>query len=155
MTPDQITQLLVDVAQLEESIEEIQRQNDRPGWIMNLGDELIFVQYHEKARLLCLSSPIQVPEETEREAFYAMLLRYNAMWLQTGGLSMGLDSDGEDFYLMFPIAANELQPNELLDHLLKFGARVVQWRENTENPSVPSAPESEQSVTDSGAWMRV
>src|SRR3990170_4567741 len=131
MSAQQVEQLLTDAGGLEDSIEEILEVSTRPGqaWVVNWGGKLIFVEYQQLARLLCLRAPIAIPAIDSKEEFFAMLLRYNVMWVETGGLTMALDEDGTDAHLMMPLGFSDLHVSEFVRLLGVFVDRAEQWHE--------------------------
>ncbi|MEM7283954.1 MAG: type III secretion system chaperone [Pseudomonadota bacterium] len=155
---EQFTQLLLDVTELEPRIDTIDqvKRDSGEAWIIDLEDgPLVFVEFNELSGMLCLRVPVEVPECDDKVEFLSSLLRYNGLWLETGGVCMALDEDGQDYHLLLPVVAQGLAPDQLGRLLTAIVIRAEEWQDALAARSPESNTNEPQDDSDSANFVRV
>ncbi len=129
-----------DVGQVQGLIEALGARNDEIEVITRNGDAQWSVGFDEDTVVtldlvadqakLVLSAPLGRPPTEQRLAAYEAMLSYNMLWLETGGLTMGLGGAHGELVQLFELnAADDDLTLDLLDVVLvNFAEKARMWR---------------------------
>src|SRR5262245_25215765 len=92
----------------------------------HLGNTLILVQLDSDDEQLVLSAGLGRPQDGARAHLYDALLAYNALWRDTGGVTMGL-VDGQ-VVQVYGLDAAQVDLPTLATALQNFAVRASTWR---------------------------
>lgn len=96
-------------------------------WVVGYEDASVVAEYDAERDCLVLSGDIGAPPESRKHAVHELLLRYNSLRPDTGGIAAALDADGEA-RLLADIAAEGLDERGLAATLGNLCAKVRIWR---------------------------
>ncbi|MEZ5582383.1 MAG: type III secretion system chaperone [Candidatus Competibacteraceae bacterium] len=91
-------------------------------------DTPITADYDEAHSRILLSAEVAAPPEDKRHAVYEMLLQYNLLWFETGGLHMALDGPAGSVVQMMVIPATDLNITTFGSILSRFIESLKAWR---------------------------
>jgi hypothetical protein len=129
-----------DVGQVQGLIEALGARNDEIEVITRNGDAQWSVGFDEDTVVtldlvadqakLVLSAPLGRPPTEQRLAAYEAMLSYNMLWLETGGVTMGLGGAHGELVQLFELnAADDDLTLDLLDVVLvNFAEKARMWR---------------------------
>lgn len=119
-------------------------QHDEAGeWELVFGDHRVV-----EAKLLCdcsmvvLETELGTPESRDVAALHKLLLEYNYLWRETGGLRVSLDAPRSSAFLTYTLAARGPDASLLANVLGNFHAAATAWAELLVRPSGALGPES-------------
>lgn len=96
-------------------------------WVVGYEDASVVAEYDAGRDCLVLSGDIGVPPEGRKHGVHELLLRYNSLRLDTGGVAAALDADGEA-QLLADLAAEGLDERGLAATLGNLCAKLRVWR---------------------------
>lgn len=108
--------------------EEIVAHEEECAWLIAMDEEIGIEVVHddEQRRLVFHLHLSPVPEERQLE-IYRMMLVYNYLWTETGGLRMALDSSG-GATLLYEHPVLELDATSLKDVISNFAEQGRIWQ---------------------------
>ena len=111
---------------------------NRPAWFVTLEGDCVFdIEYDDaQARVVVTSVVAEVPAAA-RQHVYEMLLQYNYLWTDTGGLRMALAGTPGPVVMMVEMAVPGLAPAWLCRVLTNMRNALHAWRQAL--GSVPAA----------------
>ena len=110
-------------------------------WVVGYEDASVVAEYDAGRDCLVLSGDIGIPPEGREHDVHELLLRYNALRPDTGGVAAALDVDGEA-RLLADLPAGGLDERGLAATLGNLCAKVRVWR-----GIVMTGPEPEEAGT--------
>ena len=116
---------------------------DEDRWVLNLdGANVIVAEYFAEDDRLFLTSDAGVPPPEARLACYELLLAYNSMWRDSGGMRMALDREDGSVLQICDVAGAGLNGEALRLVLENFIRQLGDWMQFV--ASVPAAEASEE-----------
>lgn len=110
---------ILDLAEVNESTE-------IPVWTLVWDDgTLVLAEYDEETRRITLSADVGAVPETGFMEFASMLLQYNGLRQQTGGISMGT-TEGRVLQ-MYDMSVTDLEVTALAGILASFVEKAISW----------------------------
>ena len=103
---------------------------DRDAWLLSWdGDTMLDLEHDPAADRVVLAGGIWTPADAARPRVCEMLLQYNYIWTETGGLRMALDGQPGQVVLMFELPATQLNVSRLSTVLVNMVGVQRAWRE--------------------------
>ncbi len=104
--------------------------DDRDAWLLAFDDETMLDIEHDAVEdRLVIAGGIWVVADAARLAVYEMLLQYNYLWTETGGLRMALDGLPGQVVLMFELPVSGIGASRLSRVLDKMAGIQRTWRQ--------------------------
>jgi hypothetical protein len=100
---------------------------------------VLFADYDDAQARLVLSADVARPPGTERQSLYELLLRYNNLWPETGGVRMALDEADGNVGQLFDLPVADLDLPRLQAVISGFVATLLGWREIVGRPVAGTA----------------
>ena len=117
---EQLQQMLTELGSLMD-LSAVAEFEDGTGWGLVVDEETsLTIDYDAAGARLMLSVEIAEPSTGNLLKLYEMLLVYNGLWDQTGGLSMSLDAPGGTVMMSLALGTDGLNPNKLADIVSGF-----------------------------------
>lgn len=125
-TADQIQSLMAEVGPLLPAIMEIHKAEDESSWAIQWEDEtVVVIDWVEEFRYLSFQTEIGVwPSEGQIE-FAKIVLQFNGLWNETGGVCLGLFEDMVVMNYSLPIEGLEI--SAFCDVLTGFVTKKQVW----------------------------
>ena len=99
-------------------------------WVLDLdGENAVLAEYFNADDRLFLTGDAGVPEPAARLVCYELLLAYNAMWRQTGGVRMAVNGEDGAVLQIADIAAEGLDATTLARVVENFVGKLGEWME--------------------------
>ena len=125
----QMEQLFAQIGPLMDRIEAIDQEDD-DRWILALGEEQdMFVDFDQQASKLTFSIEVGQPPEELRLRAYEMLLAYNYLWEDSGGLRMALDSPEGSVVMAYDTFDLDMDVSALSALIDKLMEAAEGWRD--------------------------
>ena len=142
-----LQQTMADVGPLVEDIELIQQLGDNR-WLVIFDEEsAIEIEFDEVANKLTFSAVLAAVEEGNETDIYQLLLRYNYLWRETGGIRMALDGTNDQVVMLFDLFQPEVAKATLATVIGNLQDAALMWRQAIENGNAAAAVDA---VTGSG-----
>lgn len=126
---EQIRAMMDELGPATRMVEEVRQYEDN-GWAVVCGENTIIeLQFDGGPGKLVFSTDLGKPEENQRLAVYEMLLTYNFLWEDTGGVKMALDRPGGHVVQLYDLDAAELDLGTLQTVLDNFTEKARFWAE--------------------------
>lgn len=127
MTRNEIAQLVAEQGLLDDEILAV-TEVEPDEWSVRYERFDLAVSYDEASETLTLSASIGRPPEERRLQICELLLSYNLLWRDTGGLRMALAGRGGEAVQMLSIHAAALTARGLAARIAAFSERALAWR---------------------------
>jgi hypothetical protein len=120
-------------------------QNNEDTWAIGLANEsIITLEWVDDPSRLILSAKIGCPDAEKQVEAYRMLLIYNRLWRENGGVTTALSGEENNVTLLYELNAENLNLGSLRTVLLNFAVLVGDWHtylagDLTYNLPVPTA----------------
>ena len=102
-TKEQVHQLIHESASGLELLQ-LSTRHDRDAWLIEFDEETtIDVEFDAEADRLVLAAGVLEVPEAKRSSIYEMLLQFNFLWPQTGGVRMALDGMPGQVVMLFDL----------------------------------------------------
>jgi hypothetical protein len=145
-TPTHIQELLREIGPLLPAIHEIRQSEDELSWAIALENGgTIVVDIEDEGERMILRSEIGTAAEDDA-ALSTMLLRFNGLWQQTGGICLGLDE--EVVVMCHDVSANGIDTPTLCAILAGFAEKSEGWRRLLANRSMGLSLPTDGATTD-------
>lgn len=130
------------------NLQQLVEETDRIAWLLQFDDETaIDVEYNLEDDHLVLTSAVWEVVGVQREAIYELLLQFNYLWTETGGVRMALDGMPGQVVMLFDVpdpATGATQLRRVLGNITKL---QKSWRQILsaygDAPSDSPAPDEE------------
>lgn len=96
-------------------------------WVVGYEDASVVAEYDAERDCIVLSGDLGIPPEERKHDVHELLLRYNLLRRDTGGLAAALDADGEA-QLLADVTADGIDERGLAAMLGNLCAKVRVWR---------------------------
>lgn len=127
-TSEQVEALLTEIGELNTSIEAITRNTDY--WVIHVDSGLaVTLEWEEKEDLLGMTLLLGEAQENRYLYVCEVLMAYNALWRQTGGIRIGFSGEGKEFLQIFTFPLKDLTPHRFHAFLLKFLEQAELWQQ--------------------------
>ncbi|MBF5006322.1 type III secretion system chaperone [Diaphorobacter caeni] len=131
--------LLCDVAPALD-LEAVVHHGPAAEWDLVFPDErLVEVVWQADTGLLVLETALGIPQDSDAAALHTLLLQYNQLWRDTGGLRMALNGVDGGVQLGFCLSAAAADVNLLVNVVGNFHAAANAWSERLRQAVVPAA----------------
>ena len=111
-------------------------QHDGGEWDVVFADErIVDVTWLADTGVLGFETALGVPETSDLLALRTMLLEYNYLWRETGGLRMALDRPDGCVHLGFSLGASVADVALMINVLGNFHAAANAWGERLQKPN--------------------
>lgn len=108
----------VAVSQVEQSL-----------WTIQFDDNsALFVQWANTPERLVLSATLGRAQAEKQLALYEILLSYNLLWQETGGVRIGMDGPQGELTMIYDVFADSLSPSALRTVVLNLANLARVWR---------------------------
>lgn len=122
-----VSDLMVEVGPILE-LRGIVEINGEAQWVLDVDGELAVVaEYFEADDRLFFTADAGVPDPSARLVCYELLLAYNAMWRQTGGVRMAVNGEDGAVLQIADIAVDGLDAAKLATVLRNFIGKLGEW----------------------------
>lgn len=111
--PEEVT-----VSQVEESLWTIQFEDN----------SALLVQWANTPERLVLSATLGRAQAEQQLALYEILLSYNLLWQETGGVRIGMDGAQGELTMIYDFFADSLSTSTLLTVVLNLANLARVWR---------------------------
>ena len=102
--------------------------NDMDRWVLDLdGEHAVVVEYRPSDDRLFFTGEIGIPVPEVRTVIYELLLAYNAMWRDTGGIRMAVNGEDGAVVQIADMAATDLDVPALGTVVENFIGKMVEW----------------------------
>jgi hypothetical protein len=107
-------------------------------WRLDFDADTAFdIECDDDARHVMVACDIGRVHEEARLALYEILLQYNFIWTQTGGVRMALDGSTDRVVLMYELAHDDREPANLCDLLSNMACIRRAWAEILRDCALP------------------
>ena len=124
-----IEQLIADVGRLlarGPAVPDAQRD----AWLLTLDEETMFdIEYDAPGDRIVLAGGVRHVADVDREAVYEMLLQFNYLWTDTGGVRMALDGRPGQVVMLQELRADGLSTSALCGVVEGLARMQRGWRE--------------------------
>ena len=101
---------------------------DGDRWVLDLdGEHAIVVEYRPADDRLFFTAKVGIPAPEARSVCYELLLAYNAMWRETGGIRMAVNGEDGAVLQIADMAAGDIDASGLGVILENFIGKLVEW----------------------------
>ena len=125
-TPEATRQLIMDMASNSTEIEEIHETEDGTWGFGFSDDSVMTAEWADQPSRLVLTFFLGTPPEDNRLEACELLLSFNQMGAETGGVRGGLAPEGE-FTLIYDVPAAPLSKVEFREMVLNFAGLGRKW----------------------------
>jgi hypothetical protein len=127
---EQVQGLIEALGARNDEIEVITRNGDAQWSVGFDEDTVVTLDLVADQAKLVLSTPLGRPSTEQRLAAYEAMLSYNMLWLETGGVTIGLGGAHGELVQLFELnAADDDLTLDLLDVVLvNFAEKARMWR---------------------------
>lgn len=125
---DKVRQLLADAAKASPKIETVLEAEDGRFEIDLSDDRTILAEFDARWGRLTLQTEIGLVPESRRLEVYEVLLGYNALWQETGGVTAALAGPDEPVLLMIAIFVFGFDADQIADLVANFAAKADVWQ---------------------------
>ena len=126
---EQVQGLIEALGARNDEIEVITRNGDAQWSVGFDEDTVVTLDLVADQAKLVLSSPLGRPPTEQRLAAYEAMLSYNMLWLETGGVTIGLGGAHGELVQLFELNAADDLTLDLLDTVLvNFAGKARMWR---------------------------
>ena len=106
----------------------ILEMTDGDRWVLDLdGEHAIVVEYRPADDRLFFTAEVGIPAPEARPVCYELLLAYNAMWRETGGVRMAVNGEDGAVLQIADITAGDIDSAALSAILENFIGKLVEW----------------------------
>lgn len=133
-------------------LQEILQSTEEAGWSLEWTDGVVVTADHdEEEQRVTLSTHVgKMPDQRVAE-LALLLLRYNALWQETGGIRLGLQD--QDIVQMFDFSAPGMDLPVLCHILTDFAEKARVWSQLVENHQ-HAGPASTSGIDDMTEMLR-
>ncbi|MEM7477739.1 MAG: type III secretion system chaperone [Planctomycetota bacterium] len=118
--------LLTELPPLCPQINLITKPSDET-WYINFEDYDVYVHFSELKKTAEFQITIGNTDNHNQTKLLKLFLNYNALWKQTGGVSIALNND-ENAVLLFSVPADGLRPGAIANILTSLHRKAEVWR---------------------------
>ncbi len=102
---------------------------ERDAWLLALdGETMLDIEFDSVEDRLIITGDVCEVAEPARPLVYEMLLQYNYLWTETGGVRMALGGGPGNVVMMFELPAVGLQPSRLCHALNNMAHSQRAWQ---------------------------
>ncbi len=102
--------------------------NGEAKWVLDLdGEHAVVVEHAAADDRLFFTAEAGVPEPAARLVCYELLLAYNALWRQTGGVRMAVNGEDGAVLQIADVAVEGLDAAALAEVLENFFGKLGEW----------------------------
>lgn len=101
-------------------------------------DDLVIVDYAPQDGRVVFTAVLPAPEESRRAEVYELLLQYNAIWQETGGVRMAIEGPGGPVLQIFDMPAHGIRGDDVADVLSGFLRKLPAWSALISEPGTAS-----------------
>jgi len=110
------------------ALAEVIESADEPTWLLTWEDGIeVLADYDEEDQRITFSSYLGAMPEADDVALYKLLLSYNGIWHETGGVRTAI-SEGQGV-LLYDVSAVNLDRTQMAVILPDFAAKTLLWRQ--------------------------
>jgi hypothetical protein len=127
-TREQVHQLIHESAAGLDVLE-LSTRHDRDAWLLEFDEETtIDVEFDAEADRLVLAAGVLEVPEARRSSIYELLLQFNFLWPQTGGVRMALDGMPGQVVMLFDLPDPTMGCTQLRRVLTNIAILQRSWR---------------------------
>jgi hypothetical protein len=127
ITIEKIQQLLQELGPSTPEIDAV-AQTDDPSWAIQFSDEtVLLIEAAEEPGRMVISADLGHATESNQQSIYEILLCYNLLWRQTGGVKIGLAGPKGSLVISTEVCVEGLSLNDLQHDLMNFVVIVRSW----------------------------